>query len=130
MQIGSPAAIRKAIPLTPLVDIVFLLLMFFMLSSTFTKFGIVELDSAAAKSTSISGAPFPGAIVVIIDDRNVALNGKAVEVKRLAQELDRLHRVGVQRAAIRVGSAATVQGLITVLEAARQSRITDLAVVR
>ncbi|MEM9969749.1 MAG: biopolymer transporter ExbD [Pseudomonadota bacterium] len=37
----------RALSLTPLIDIIFLLLLFFMLTSTFTRFGEVPLVQAA-----------------------------------------------------------------------------------
>jgi biopolymer transport protein ExbD len=130
MQIGKPAPIRKPIPLTPLVDIVFLLLMFFMLSSTFTKFGALDLDAATGRANGAAAKTFPGAIIVISDALHVTLNGKAVEAGELAHRLNELKGSGVEKAAIRPGPVATVQDLVTVLEVARRSAITDLIVVR
>ena len=38
---------RRRISMTPLIDVVFLLLLFFMLTSTFSTFGEIELTQAA-----------------------------------------------------------------------------------
>ena len=35
--------------LTPLIDVIFLLLLFFMLSSTFSRFGEIKLDLGGAR---------------------------------------------------------------------------------
>jgi len=39
---------RRLMNLTPLIDVVFLLLVFFMLASTFLKFGTVKLEAASS----------------------------------------------------------------------------------
>ncbi|WP_367714863.1 biopolymer transporter ExbD [Nitratireductor sp. GISD-1A_MAKvit] len=38
---------RKPLSLTSLIDVIFLLLLFFMLSSTFTRFASVEISGGA-----------------------------------------------------------------------------------
>lgn len=49
-----PSAVRKRrrrLSMTSLIDVIFLLLLFFMLSSTFTRFAEVDLAGAAAAGT-------------------------------------------------------------------------------
>lgn len=45
---------RLPIRLTPLIDVVFILLLFFMLTSRLTPMGLVQLDTVSAESTSPS----------------------------------------------------------------------------
>lgn len=135
MRIGDPVPIRQSIPLTPLVDIVFLLLMFFMLSTTFTRFSAIDLSrsaSSAAASTRTEAAikPFPGVIITVTDSEFILLNGSKLPVDRLARELDRFHELGLTRVAVRASGKATVQNLVAVLDAIKQSRLTDVTVVR
>ena len=84
MRIEAPARIRRPLPLIPLVDVVFLLLMFFMLSSTFSKFGSLMLASGASPSTAASPASaadarkskIPGVIISVSKGPLVRINGK------------------------------------------------------
>ncbi|WP_158769814.1 biopolymer transporter ExbD [Paraglaciecola sp. L1A13] len=46
-----PKRRKQSISLTALIDVVFILLMFFMLTSSFTKFSAVEMQSSLAAST-------------------------------------------------------------------------------
>lgn len=46
-----------SIPLTPLIDVVFILLLFFMLSSSFQRMQQMELGSRAQGSSQIEKAP-------------------------------------------------------------------------
>lgn len=45
---------RLPIRLTPLIDVVFILLLFFMLTSRLTPMGLVQLDTVSAESTTPS----------------------------------------------------------------------------
>ncbi len=129
MRISEPGQIRKPIPLTPLVDIVFLLLMFFMLSSTFTKFAALDIGTAQAGGPVAAKPAFPGVIIVVNGADAININGKPTPLQQLAARLDELEQSGAKRAAVRTGPQATVQDLVTVLETARGSRISAITVV-
>ena len=49
-DLSAPSRKRKTISLTALIDVVFILLMFFMLTSTFIKWHTLELQTALAGS--------------------------------------------------------------------------------
>ena len=57
--------------MTPLIDVIFLLLLFFMLSSTFSKFAEIELSAASAGTT----ADTPPLFLQLYPDR-LTLNGQ------------------------------------------------------
>ncbi|WP_240336702.1 biopolymer transporter ExbD [Tropicibacter sp. Alg240-R139] len=46
--------VRRSLSMTPLIDIIFLLLLFFMLSSTFSKYSEIELSNATTGGESSS----------------------------------------------------------------------------
>jgi len=71
--------------MTPLIDVVFLLLLFFMLTSTFSTFGEIELSSAE-QSGSASDAPVERAFIQLGESRLV-LNGTPVTLDALALDL-------------------------------------------
>lgn len=48
---------RKALSMTSLIDVIFLLLLFFMLSSTFTRFGDLPLTTASGGGVASAEAP-------------------------------------------------------------------------
>ncbi|WP_082354179.1 ExbD/TolR family protein [Marinagarivorans algicola] len=51
-NLALPPKRKKSISLTALIDVVFILLMFFMLTSSFTPFSAVEMQSALAASAT------------------------------------------------------------------------------
>lgn len=76
----APPPRRRALSLTPLVDVIFLLLLFFMLSSTFSRFGEVEL-TGAAPGGGASEAPM---FLQLGEDR-ARLNGEALALGAIAE---------------------------------------------
>lgn len=72
--------------MTPLIDVIFLLLLFFMLSSTFSRFGEIELNSATT-GTATSDTPSERMFVQLGADR-LTMNGVTVTLDELTDELD------------------------------------------
>ena len=138
MRIEAPARIRRPLPLIPLVDVVFLLLMFFMLSSTFSKFGSLLLMSGASPSTAASPASaadarkskIPGVIISVSKGPLIRINGIAAGLDDLVAKLDELHASGARSGAVVLTSSAEVQDLVAVLERARRSQLAAITVMR
>ncbi|WP_299154603.1 biopolymer transporter ExbD [uncultured Tateyamaria sp.] len=72
--------------MTPLIDVVFLLLLFFMLTSTFSTFGEIELSQAAG-GRSAQG-PTPNRAFVQLGEDRLTLNGSEVTLDELAETVE------------------------------------------
>ena len=129
MLISEPPRPRRQLSLTPLIDVVFLLLLFFLITSTFARFADLEV---ARQTTSAGEAALPpvsgpadirGAIVSVSADRRVRINGTETAPEEIAAKLDALYERGARTAIIAADRNATVQDLVSVLERARGSRI-------
>jgi len=128
MKLPQAQRTSARISLTPLIDVVFLLLVFFMLASTFLKFNYLPL-TAGGKG---AGAPSLGETVIVRVQPGGALdvNGEPVSAKALPAQLDAWAERGVKRAVLRVSAGAQTGDLVHALEAARRSRLDTLAVAR
>lgn len=72
--------------MTPLVDVIFLLLLFFMLSSTFSTFGEITLDQATA-AAGTPEAPLER-FFVQLGPNSLTLNGSATTLGDLESALE------------------------------------------
>lgn len=70
--------------LTSLIDVIFLLLLFFMLTSTFTRFSEVELAAAAAGTGTPSDRP---PLFLRLAEDDVSLNGDSFALEGLGAAL-------------------------------------------
>jgi biopolymer transport protein ExbD len=103
--------------MTSLIDVIFLLLLFFMLTSTFSKFSEVEL-SAAASGAVPAGDTRPLFVQLRVDD--VSLNGEAMPLEALAAMLmDRPGGDVPQPLLIALSGGITSQRLTDLLVAVR-----------
>ena len=114
---------RRAVSLTALIDVIFLLVLFFMLSSTFTRFAKVEISGAPA--TTPSQAKPPDILIGIDSAESWRVNGRTFTGREAAiAYLTRLEAAGAKTAAILVRGTLTSQSLVEAIE--RISRHTGL----
>lgn len=73
--------------MTPLIDVIFLLLLFFMLSSTFSTFGEIELVQAAPGPASPDQPP-PDRVFVQLGAERLTLNGAPLTLEALAAQVE------------------------------------------
>lgn len=83
---GRPVPIR----ITPLIDVVFILLVFFMLTSRLLPVSFMELSNSSGDTSSVTGEPIPE--VIIQHDGQALWQGEAYAIEAL---VDRLRAGGV-----------------------------------
>jgi len=101
---------RRPVGLTPLIDVIFLLLLFFMLTTTFTRTGEITLTAAGAGSAGL-----PPLFLRVAEDA-ITLNGAALTLDDLAQALQ---EAGDTRLLIALADGLRAQRLADVLQALR-----------
>lgn len=79
---------RRRLSMTSLIDIIFLLLLFFMLSSTFSRFAEVDLVSAGAGGSAADRKPV---FITLAMDR-ITLNGASASIADLPAALTEISR--------------------------------------
>ncbi|WP_415918960.1 biopolymer transporter ExbD [Tateyamaria sp. SN6-1] len=100
--------------MTSLIDVIFLLLLFFMLTSTFSRYSEVELTAATSGTTAPSDLP---PLFLQLHPDRVALNGVDVVMQTLSQAV----------ADTGAGTAHTPQTLLVSMTSdVSAQRLTDL----
>jgi biopolymer transport protein ExbD len=79
--------VRRAVSMTPLIDVIFLLLLFFMLTSTFSTFGEIELSQATTGAATPATKSEKRAFVQLGATRLI-LNGAPVTLDELAERIE------------------------------------------
>jgi biopolymer transport protein ExbD len=77
---------RKRLSMTPLIDVIFLLLLFFMLSSTFSRFAEVEIGTAQAGHVQSDAQT--KMLFLRLDENAPTLNGQRILIADLASALN------------------------------------------
>ena len=111
MTLGDPPPRRRP-SLTPMIDVVFLLLVFFMLSSRFGVDLQVPLNVAGSPSGTYSGPPR----LVDISPDNIRLNGTETPLSDLPGALEDLTESRDDTIVLRARDGAELQRVVSVME--------------
>ncbi len=127
MRFRPKKAEVQNIDVSPLIDMVFILLIFFMVTTTFVKDMKLELDRPTAASASKASSKV---IRVYIDNEgDVFIDNQPVKVWALQSKLRDLLRVSVDKSVLVVSdSTIAVEKLIDVVDECRMSGAKDVAV--
>lgn len=102
--------------MTSLIDVIFLLLLFFMLSSTFSRFAEVEISAAMQGA---GGTTSQEVMFLRGGGDDLSLNGQAVTLDALPQRIEALMPDGSGTLLISLGAAVTAQRLTDIVVALR-----------
>lgn len=105
---------RRKLSMTSLIDVIFLLLLFFMLSSTFSKFAEVELSAAGSGAGAEQGETRP--MFLRLGAEGLSLNGREVALDAL-QDVVRgeMPEAGEQPLLVSLQDGVNAQRLIDLL---------------
>jgi biopolymer transport protein ExbD len=126
MKIALPDRPRRRMNLTPLIDVVFLLLVFFMMVSRFgTEQGVALSLARPGGAVEWSGPPR----LIDITGQGLALNGQAVQPAALLAALVPLMAAPTDPVVLRAGDGADMQDLLALIDRLGAAGIIRLAVV-
>ncbi len=118
--------------ITPLIDVVFLLLIFFMVSTTFEKESEISITLPEASEEITS--PKPDAVEVAIDaegrvyiNERSLLNSQLITIREAIR--DAMHDLDEPPVIISADAKASYQMVVRVMDAARQLDLTKITFV-
>ena len=115
--------------MTSLIDVIFLLLLFFMLSSTFSKFSELELSAGGTGGTGSGAATNTAPLFLELSEDALRLNGANLSLATLAQAINSSRQGQVQPLLVSLKSGATSQRLTDLLIALRPIQGLSLTVL-
>jgi biopolymer transport protein ExbD len=131
---SRPPRRRIVFMLTPLVDVMFLLLIFFMLSSQTAPYNLLEIMAQGTPGQEppiavTPSVPASAELLVSIARGYARFNGTRVEMADLRSAIEDYKAAGFSRAVVTTGLAATVQDVVSVLEAMERASFAEMRLV-
>ena len=124
--------VRQSMVMTSLIDIIFLLVIFFMVSSQILPFSVLPvgpLTRGDGNSNSMQAESAASPVAVRVLDGRAMIGGTSMALGDLKAALDDLGRRGVTSILLMPSNAATVQDLVSALEAAKDASIANVTVL-
>ncbi len=121
---GEGRAVRRGreplrLAITPLIDIVFLLLIFFMLTSRFVAQEGIKVDLPVTEKAHVRGAA-EETVLLLRADGTIYFQRRVFTLETLAPEFSRQREILLERPIeIRADRAASVQSMVSLLELLR-----------
>jgi len=114
------------IDLTPMLDVVFIMLIFFIVTAVFVREKGIDLPSSDKPLQTLSESQ--AVLVDVISASRVTVAGTEVDVRSVRAVLERAHAQDPDRSVVvRPHPSSTVNTVVLVLDAVRAAGITNLA---
>lgn len=128
LRASSDSRRRTAIRLTPLIDVVFILLVFFMLASSFAEWRGIDL-AAPGESGATSSAE--GAVLVEIRMEGLRLSGTPMSLDALVARIEGMtERRSDLRIVVKPARGIPLQETVRVLDRLTAAGVADLSLIR
>jgi len=115
------------INITPMLDVVFIMLIFFIVTASFVKESGIEVNRPAAVTAVVQEKG--NILVAVTETGEVWVNRRAVDPRALRANIERLHAENPQGSVvIQADRKSTTEMLIRVMDAARQAGVYDVAI--
>lgn len=117
---------QAAVDLTPIVDLVFIMLIFFIVTATFMKESGIEVNRPIASTAVVQDK---ANILIAIDAENkIWLDRREVDVRALRPNIERLHAENPKgTVVIQADRDSTNNTLVQVMDAARRAGVYEIA---
>ncbi len=118
---------EASLDITPMLDVVFILLIFFIVTATFVKEAGIEVNRPAANTATPQDK---ANILVAIDSENVVwIDKRRIDLRAVRPNIQRLHSLNPQGAVlIQADKGSNTATLISVMDETRAAGVTNIAI--
>lgn len=118
---------ESAIDLTPMLDVVFIMLIFFIVTASFVKEAGIDVNKPAATTAVMKER---ANILVAIDSRNqIWIDKRQVDPRSVRANIERLHAENPQgTVVIQADKDSKNERLVQVMDAAREAGVYNVAI--
>ena len=116
---------RVTLDMSPMMDIVFLLLIFFLVTSTFLPDAGMDLE--LPESTTAAPSDMAPTMISVAEDGALQLDGEAITVQELQQRVAALPEADRQRITVRADARVDYGVIVRIIDALRNAGVTGLS---
>lgn len=123
----GPSDDNDEINLTPMLDVVFIMLIFFVVTATFIKETGIDVNQPQANTSN----PVPNAsiLVAISENNEIWIDGRMIDIRALRANIERLHAENPKGGVvIQADGQSNNDTFVQVMNASREAGIYDIAI--
>lgn len=118
---------QQTIDLTPMLDVVFIMLIFFIVTASFIKETGIEINRPEATTALLKKNA--NILVAVSANNEVWIDKNRVDIRAVKNSIERLHAENPKGAlVIQADDEASIETLTKVAEAAREAGVLDVSV--
>lgn len=116
-----------AVDITPMLDVVFIMLIFFIVTATFIRESGIEVNKPSASTATVQDK---ANILVAIDENNdIWINRRQVDLRAVRPNIERLHAENPKgTVVIQADKESKNDILVQVMDASRKAGVFDIAI--
>jgi biopolymer transport protein ExbD len=116
------------IDLTPMLDVVFIMLIFFIVTATFVKEVGIDVNSPD-KNQNVQDADKQSIVVQITNRDRIKIRGRDVDFRAVRANIERLHAESPDApVVVQPHSDSTTEIMVHVMDAARQAGVYNVSI--
>jgi biopolymer transport protein ExbD len=121
---------KRIVSLTPLIDVVFILLIFFMLVSNFSRFNAIEINAPAPSSKQNNMVE--GSILIRIQENgSIDIAGTPADLKEVTKKIKFALEVNPnQQVIIKPHEKLPIQKVVTLLDTLTETGMTNFSFIK
>lgn len=118
---------ENEINLTPMLDVVFIMLIFFIVTASFVKEAGIDVNRPDAPVTEVQ--PEDANILIVIDANNdIFIDRRLIDPRAVRANIERLHAENPQGSVvIQANRRSSNQTLVTVMDASREAGVYSIS---
>jgi biopolymer transport protein ExbD len=114
------------IDLTPMLDVVFIMLIFFIVTASFIKEAGVEVNRPEASTSDPKDNV--NILIAVTSNDEVWMDGRRIDVRAVRANVERLHAENPKGAVvIQADNKSTTETVVKVLDASREAGVMDVS---
>lgn len=117
---------EDGIDITPMLDVVFIMLIFFIVTASFVKESGIEVNRPDASTSSAK--PKASILIAINDLGEIWINKRKIDEGQVRANIERLHAENPQgTVVVQADEEARTKTLVAVMDAAREAGVSDVS---
>ena len=117
---------EEGIDITPMLDVVFIMLIFFIVTASFVKESGIEVNRPDANTASAK--PSASILIAINDLGEIWINKRKIDEGQVRANIERLHAANPQgTVVVQADEEARTKVLVAVMDAAREAGVNDVS---